>query len=122
MKELHFGSPDKETIDGGSVNLAISPNYIHSLDASHMWCTIYRMVGAGIEQFSMIHDSYGCPAPDVNLMRMFTNEEFCAMHTTNLLDDMRIEVSKALKITVPDAPPTGSLNIKDVLDAEYFFQ
>lgn len=122
MKELHFGSPDKETIDGGSVNLAISPNYIHSLDASHMWCTINRMVGAGIEQFSMIHDSYGCPAPDVNLMRMFTNEEFCAMHTTNLLDDMRIEVSKALKIEIPDAPPTSSLNIKEVLDAEYFFQ
>jgi DNA-directed RNA polymerase len=122
MKELHFGAPDKETIDGSSVNLAISPNYIHSLDASHMWSTVERMIQSGINQFSMIHDSYGCPAPDVNLMRAYTNEEFHKMHATPLLSKMRDEVSTTLKLNIPDAPDTGVFDINSVLDAEYFFQ
>lgn len=122
MKELHFGAPDKETIDGGSVNLAISPNYVHSLDASHMWSTVKRMLDCGITNFSMIHDSYGCPAPDVNMMRAFTNEEFHAMHESNLLAKMKEEVEGMLKIELPPTPETGSYNIADVLEAEYFFQ
>ena len=122
MKELHFGAPDKETIDGTSVNLAISPNYIHSLDASHMWSTIKRMIDSGITQYSMIHDSYGCPAPDVNLMRAYTNEEFHKMHASNLLQTMKDEVEQILSIELPDVPPIGDYNIDEVLDAEYFFQ
>ena len=122
MKELHFGAPDKETIDGTSVNLAISPNYIHSLDASHMWSTIKRMIDSGIIQYSMIHDSYGCPAPDVNLMRAYTNEEFHKMHASNLLQTMKDEVEQILSIELPDVPPIGDYNIDEVLDAEYFFQ
>jgi DNA-directed RNA polymerase len=122
MKELHFGAPDKETIDGSSVNLAISPNYIHSLDASHMWSTITRMIDSGISQFSMIHDSYGCPAPDVNLMRAFTNEEFHKMHSTNLLADMREELMKNIGIELPETPEVGVFDIDNVLEAKYFFQ
>jgi DNA-directed RNA polymerase len=121
-KELYFGSPDKETIDGDSVNLAISPNYIHSLDASHMWSTVKRMLDAGIDSFSMIHDSYGCPAPDVSMMRAFTNEEFHAMHKRNLLEDMREEVQQILKVDLPSVPDRGTYNIDNVLNAEYFFQ
>ena len=122
MKELHFGAPDKETIDGSSVNLAISPNYIHSLDASHMWSTIKRMKEAGITQYSMIHDSYGCPAPDVNLMRVYTNEEFHRMHSTNLLADMRTELMNNIDMELPDVPEVGVFDMDNVLDAEYFFQ
>jgi len=121
-KELHFGAPDKETIDGSSVNLAISPNYIHSLDASHMWSTVGRMIEAGITHFSMIHDSYGCPAPDVRLMRAYTNEEFHKMHSINLIAVMKDEIESSLKIPLPDVPPTSGYNIDDVLNAEYFFQ
>ena len=122
MKELHFGAPDKETIDGSSVNLAISPNYIHSLDASHMWSTVKRMTEAGITQYSMIHDSYGCPAPDVRMMRAYTNEEFYNMHSSNLLCGMRDEMEQTLNIEIPDPPDTGSFDISNVLEAEYFFQ
>lgn len=122
MKELHFGSPDKETIDASSVNNAIAPNYVHSLDASHMWLTIKRMQEAGINSFSMIHDSYGCAAPDVNLMRAFTNEEFHSMHLANLLEDMKAEVEQKLGVELPPAPDVGVYNIDEVLEAEYFFQ
>lgn len=122
MKELHFGSPDKDTIDNSSVNLAISPNYIHSLDASHMWCTINAMLDAGIDQFSMIHDSYGCSAPYTSLMREYTKEEFMMMHQDNLLLKLKKEIEAKLKIELPDCPITNNLDIGSVLEADYLFQ
>lgn len=122
MKELYFGYPDRETIDPKQVNLAISPNYIHSLDASHMWCTIDRMLQAGIDSYSMVHDSYGCHAPLVPIMRSLTKEEFCRMHETNLLLGLKEEIEKHLKITFPDIPEQGTFSIGSVLESEYLFQ
>ncbi len=122
MKELYFGHPDRDTIDPRQVNLAISPNYIHSLDASHMWCTIQRMSLAGIDSFSMVHDSYGCHAPYVSMMRSFTQEEFHNMHSENLLLLLKKELEMSLGIQLPDIPEQGSFDISNVLSAEYLFQ
>jgi DNA-directed RNA polymerase len=122
MKELHFGAPNKDTIDNSSVNLAISPNYIHSLDASHMWCTINAMLDSGIDQFSMIHDSYGCLAPYVGLMREFTKEQFMEMHKDNLLLSLKTEIETQLSIELPDCPVTNNLDIEVVREADYLFQ
>ena len=122
MKELYFGVPDKNTIDPKQVNLAISPNYIHSLDASHMWCTVRRMMLAGVESYSMVHDSYGCHAPYVPMMRQFTTEEFEKMHELPLLQMLKEEVEKKLNVELPDPPETGAYDIKNVLDSQYLFQ
>jgi DNA-directed RNA polymerase len=122
MKELYFGYPDKDTIDYKQVNLAISPNYIHSLDASHMWCTIRRMILSGIDSYSMVHDSYGCHAPYVSMMRDFTKEEFCNMHKEPLLLNLKNQIEKILNITLPDLPSCGDYDISESLKAEYLFQ
>lgn len=122
MKELYFGYPDKDTIDPRQVNLAVSPNYIHSLDASHMWCTVDRMLDSGIDSFSMIHDSYGCHAPYVGIMREFTNEEFYKMHKLPLLTLLKKEIETNLNIILPDSPTCGEFDISNVLSAEYLFQ
>jgi len=122
MKELYFGAPNKDTIDNSSVNLAISPNYIHSLDASHMWSTINAMLDSGIDQFSMIHDSYGCHSPYVGLMREFTKEQFMEMHKDNLLLSLKTEIETQLSIELPDCPVTNNLDIEVVREADYLFQ
>ena len=122
MKELYFGYPDRDSIDPRQVNLAISPNYIHSLDASHMWCTMRRMSLVGISSFSMVHDSYGCHAPYVSLMREFTKEEFHSMHKLPLLEMLRKELESILKVPLPEIPQQGEFNINKVLEAEYLFQ
>ena len=40
----------------------IAPNFIHSLDSSHLMLTILLAEEQGITSFSMIHDSYGVHA------------------------------------------------------------
>lgn len=121
MKELHFGSTDSSQIDDTQVNLAVSPNYIHSLDASHMWLTINKMVTAGLTNFSFVHDSYGCAAPYVPMMRQYTKEEFYEMHREPLLEKLKEEIEHSLCIKLPSIPAIGNLSISSVLEAEYFF-
>lgn len=121
MKELHFGSTDSSQIDDTQVNLAVSPNYIHSLDASHMWMTINKMLNAGVYNFSFVHDSYGCSAPLVPLMRQYTKEEFYEMHKEPLLHKLKNELEINLGVELPTPPDISNFNISSVLDAEYFF-
>jgi DNA-directed RNA polymerase len=121
MKELNFGSTDATQIDDDQVNLAVSPNYIHSLDASHMWMTMNRMINAGISNFSFVHDSYGCAAPYVSMMRQFTKEEFYEMHKEPLLFKLKKDVEEVLGVELPEPPQIGEFDVSSVIDSEYFF-
>lgn len=122
-KELTFGRMDKKQLDEDAALLAIAPNFIHSLDASHMWRTIDRMVQAGIEDFWMVHDSYGCLAPDVPLMREFTVEEFYNTHKDNQLVVLYEQLKEANPdIDIPLPPEVGTFDITQVRKAKYLFQ
>tara|TARA_R100000152_G_C6771679_1_gene198273 strand:- start:867 stop:2180 length:1314 start_codon:yes stop_codon:yes gene_type:complete len=119
-KELHFfvktDIPDPRTS-----KQAIAPNYIHSLDAAHMFLTIYKLLFTGIKDFCMIHDSFGCHANDIPLLMSTIRQEFKEMHKYNLLLDFKRDIEKSLGIILPDPPQPGDLNIEGVLESEYFF-
>jgi len=55
---------------------AISPNYIHALDAELLRRVAMKMKKAGIENSDWIHDSYGCHPNYVDVMLDITKEEF----------------------------------------------
>jgi DNA-directed RNA polymerase len=119
-KELIFWNVSKD-VHKDKAMLGIPPNYIHSLDASHMFCTVKRMVEAGIIRFSMIHDSYGCPAPYVDIMNNLIREEFLKMHKENQLETFKRCVEATTGVTLPDVPDRGSMELGRVLDSQYFF-
>jgi DNA-directed RNA polymerase len=100
----------------------ISPNTIHSLDASHM----YRTINAGAREcnmssFSFIHDSYGVYATEVDDLRRLTKREFVSLHASNPLQAMKEELEEYLGIELPPVPPVGELDINQVMESEYFF-
>ena len=104
-----------------SARQAIAPNFIHSLDAAHMFLTIDRMIGYDIEDFCMIHDSYGCHPNFVPVMRDLIREEFLRMHRYNCLEQFKYDVEKSLGVNLPDPPTQGSFDLETVIDSEYFF-
>ena len=108
-------------VDDRAVRQAISPNYIHSLDAAHMFLTIKKLLEMGFTNLSMIHDSYGCHAPLVASMRQVIREEFFKMHSNNLLKNLQLELQEQLGIQLPDPPDRGDLDIGLVLTSDYFF-
>ena len=111
-----------EDLDGKAQYLAISPNYIHSLDAAHMFLTIDRMLDEGITAFSFVHDSYGTYAPDIPLMHRLLREEFVKVHKENQLEKLKKEIEERYGIYLPEVPTQEEgFDIEEVIESEYFF-
>ena len=111
-----------EDLNGKAQYLAISPNFIHSLDAAHMFMTIYRMLSSGIAAYSFVHDSYGTYAPDIDQMHIVLREEFIKIHQENQLDNLKKEIEERYGIFLPPAPEQEcGFEIEEVTNAEYFF-
>lgn len=122
---LSVGKETKE-IDKNKASLAIAPNFIHSMDASHCQSTINRCFSEGIESMSMIHDSYGTLANDVDKLNYYLRDEFVKMYTEkNILEDFIIQIKKQLpqEITskIPEIPKLGNFDLKNVYNSKYFF-
>ena len=115
---------------------AFPPNYIHSLDSTHMMLTSLRCQKEGLT-FSSVHDCFWTHACTVEAMNKICREEFLALHNEPLLENLREFVSKKYlpflaKYAVPELynfvkkkidaiPPKGDLNLEDVLKSVYFF-
>jgi DNA-directed RNA polymerase len=70
----------------------ISPNFIHSLDASNLILAVIKCAENGIYDFSLVHDSYGCHACDTDLLRECMRKAFVEMHSNDLLERFRTDI------------------------------
>jgi DNA-directed RNA polymerase len=112
----------KRKIDARKQADGIVAHFVHSMDAAHMMRTINRLVAEGIIHFAMIHDSYGVHACDVDLLNRILREEFVRIYSEPVLQNFLDEQRKAHpNIDLPDVPPLGDLDIRQVLLSQYFF-
>ena len=103
----------------------LAPNWIHSHDAAHLMITVNNCKDHGIDDFAMIHDSFGCHAADVELLNAVTREGFIEMYRGDVLADFYWSLEEQLPPDVfaalPPPPEMGDLDIEAVRDSEYFF-
>jgi DNA-directed RNA polymerase len=118
---VEFNEFVRDEVSPREAQNGVSPNYIHSLDASHMFATILGLMRSGCESFSFIHDSYGVHAPLVDSLRDITRQEFVEIHKVNQLEVLRLQLQQYLGCDLPEVPSTGTLDITKVLESEYFF-
>lgn len=110
-------------IDSRRQASGVSPNWIHSLDASHMQRTITACHALGLRSFSMIHDSYGTHAGNAQVMANVLREEFVAQYEDNVLDKFRADLLAQLPegTELAPLPPMGTLDLSLVLESAFFF-
>ena len=105
-----------ETTNRREASAGISPNYIHSQDATHMALVIDDFG----TNFGAVHDSFSCHASDVSKLKQLTQEKFVDMYN----DDNPLEAVKKY-ITNNDCnievPKLGDLDIDKVLGSRNFF-
>jgi len=103
--------------------LGSSPNFIHSLDAAAMTKTINKASKLGITDFAMVHDSYGTHSSQMPLLSEVLREEFVNMYEQHdVLTELRQHAIKVLGTDdVPVPPARGELNLREILQSEYFF-
>ncbi|EIW68704.1 hypothetical protein TREMEDRAFT_69156 [Tremella mesenterica DSM 1558] len=69
---------------------AFPPNFIHSLDATHMLLTAYKCKQNGIT-FASVHDSYWTHAASVEHMSELIRDTFIDLHSQDLIGNLREE-------------------------------
>jgi len=105
--------------------LGISPNFIHSCDASHMMLTTNLATANGITAFAMIHDSFGTHAGNTSILAAALRQAFVDQYQLDVLADFKQQLEEQLPPEVaeqlPPLPPTGDLDLNLVLESRYFF-
>lgn len=71
---------------------AFPPNFIHSLDATHMFLTALECQSAGLT-FASVHDSYWTHACDIETMSDIIRDTFVRLHSCDILPKLHEEVS-----------------------------
>jgi len=97
------------------------PNFIHSLDAAHMYMTVDAAVKEGITSFQMIHDSYATHACNMTKFSRIIREQFVLLHKQEPLKTFKAEVESQIGEELPPIPATGTFNLDEVLTSPYFF-
>jgi len=101
---------------------AFPPNYVHSLDSSHMILTALEMDRRGLA-FTAVHDSFWTHPCDVDEMNEVLRDCFIELYRRPLLEELkRTWELRYPDIVFPDVPETGDLDLNEVKKARYFFQ
>ncbi|KAF9439303.1 DNA-directed RNA polymerase [Entomortierella beljakovae] len=69
---------------------AFPPNFIHSLDATHMLMSAAGCVEEGLT-FASVHDSYWTHACDVDVMNEVLRKQFILLHSNNIMKNLEDE-------------------------------
>lgn len=113
----HVGKTVSDKPDPRGFACGISPNYIHSLDASHMAKVIDQWEG----DFGAVHDSFSTHACDVEDMLRLTKDVFIKMYDyPNYFDQIELSIITGYEGFV-EQPALGNLDIKEIKNSEYFF-
>ena len=121
-KRATFGMkvPTGEINKQGQRN-GIAPNFVHSLDASHLMATVGACLDAGMTSFGMVHDSYAVHACHTSQMNKILRDEFVNLYETFSLEDFKNEVESRTGVELPPCPAKGSLDLSLVKSSAYFF-
>ncbi|KAI4357946.1 hypothetical protein L6164_001860 [Bauhinia variegata] len=100
---------------------AFPPNFVHSLDGSHMMMTAIACKRAGLN-FAGVHDSYWTHACDVDTMNRILREKFVELYEAPILENLLDGFEKSFPtLQFPPLPERGDFNLREVLESTYFF-
>lgn len=110
-----------EAIEVKKQRTAFPPNYVHSLDGTHMMMTALACRDAGL-QFAGVHDSFWTHAHDVDKMNQILREKFVELYNMPLLEQLLESFKESYpSLTFPPLPNRGDFNLEEVLESPYFF-
>ncbi len=110
-------------IDKNGHQKGLSPNFIHSLDASHLMVAVNNLAKKGVTDIVTVHDSFATHANDVGKMSLTLREMFIELHKKEILEDFKLYAKENFDVNEKKTPYVDKegFNLKDVLKSEYFF-
>jgi len=102
----------------------LSPNVIHSLDASHMAFTTIDAFAHGVRNLGGIHDCFCTTPAEMSQVRDSVRNSFASMYSddwfTVIMDELLQQLPAHLHRQLPTPPKLGRLDVNTVRNATYF--
>ncbi|KAK4257580.1 hypothetical protein QN277_007149 [Acacia crassicarpa] len=112
---------EADAVDVRKQRTAFPPNFVHSLDGSHMMMTALACRDAGL-RFAGVHDSFWTHACDVEKMNQILREKFVELYSSPILENLLEDFQKSYPgLTFPCLPQRGDFDLQNVLESPYFF-
>jgi DNA-directed RNA polymerase len=92
---------------------AFPPNFIHSLDATHMLLSAMKCYQHGLT-FAAVHDSFWTHPSDVDKLAGILREAFIGLHSVDIMERLKEEFETRYKgykyrVAIPNSSPTAKL-------------
>lgn len=116
-----------DNIHKAEMSNGFAPNFVHSMDATHLMMTVNAAMENGIDQFALVHDSLGVPAGQVDGFHKIIREQFIKLYETDRLYALLME-QKAKHPEIANLYPgletvePGEFKVNEVADADFFFR
>uniref|UniRef100_A0A1A7WLC6 DNA-directed RNA polymerase n=2 Tax=Iconisemion striatum TaxID=60296 RepID=A0A1A7WLC6_9TELE len=136
---LQISHDAKERPDTVKQKNAFPPNFIHSLDSTHMMLTSLHCYSAGLT-FVSVHDCFWTHALTVDTMNKVCREQFVALHSQPILQELskfllqkyctalpteaknkKYQEYRRLMLLLAKVPQTGDFDLQQVRESTYFF-
>ena len=119
-----YNQEETDEIDTRRQRNGIAPNFIHSMDASHLQRVVCAESAKGNKNFMMIHDSFGTDAAHAGSLYETIREEFVGLYKDqNHLENFLGSVSYLIDDlnAVPEIPKFGKLDLELVKQSNFCF-
>lgn len=123
-RRVHITSVEDSDVTNRRKNIsAFPPNFVHSLDASHLGFTVLALHDQHqVVDFSMVHDSYGTTLDNIDVMSQVLREQFSRLYTEfSPLEALRGDYYRRTGRVLPACPRSGTFDLSNVLSSKYFF-
>lgn len=111
-----------DSLSSRDMATAIAPNFIHSMDASHLRQAVVAGKCLGLTHFAVIHDSFGTHAANMDVMlNQAIKPTFIKMYRGNLLKDFANSLPLPVQQEMPALPEQGTLDIEAISKSQFMF-
>lgn len=119
---IYWDEPtEKEAVDKNHQRNGVAPNFIHSLDSTHLMMVVNE---AGLNNYTTIHDSFGTSLGETLVLKRVLREQLYKLYTEyKPLESFKEYVEQELDTELPDIeiPKKGTLDLSEILMSEYVF-
>lgn len=125
LRHRFYSLEETGNIDSRGQAQGIAPNFIHSMDATHLQRVVVASCDEGNTNFAMIHDSFGTDMAHAGRLFGIIREQFVKLykdtnHLQNFLDNVKYMLDEE-DIERISIPAFGSLDIEEVIKSDFCF-
>ena len=116
-------SEETKKVDIHKMQSSSAPNFVHSMDASHLVLAINGFVDAKFSGIAVVHDDFATHACNTGKLRDILRQTFVDLYKDNNVLEQFLEHNEALILKEIDieVPQYGNLDIEQVLKSDYIF-